>query len=288
MTRPDFDSPASIRDALLSLGITLKKRWGQNFLINRGVRERILSLLDAGNGDLIWEIGPGLGEMTEPLLLAGARVTAFEVDRGLCRYLTGVFGGCTGFSLVEGDFLKTWKARAVDGSPKGVLGNLPYSSASIMIASIVESDLRPSVLVFTVQKELGERMAARPGTKAYSAFSVLCQTAFGVTGRGIIKPGSFFPAPDVDSSIMEMRPLASGPGKAERSFLSALTRAFFASRRKTIRNNIPPNGFPHGCSRDLVLEAMAGEGIDPGRRAEELSPEDYIGLAAAVARLKGS
>jgi len=286
MTPVDHDSPTAIRDALETLGISLKKRWGQNFLINPGARRKILSALGALPGDPVWEIGPGLGAMTGWILSAGARVTAFEIDRGLCRYLAGIYGTRGGFTLVEGDFLKTWKAACGAGLPRRVFGNLPYSSASLMIASLAEAGVRAEIMLFTVQRELGERILADPGTKAYSAFSVLCQTGFNSSLLGILKPGSFYPVPEVESSIVRMAPREEGEGIADRGILSALARMLFSSRRKTIRNNIPTDGIPPHWSRELILDAMGGEGIDPGRRAEELSPGDYIRLAVRLARFK--
>lgn len=292
MNRIEHDSPSAIREALGAMGIALKKRWGQNFLINPGARRKILDALGASRGDTVWEIGPGLGAMTGPLLSCGARVIVFEIDRGLCRHLREDFGGNERFTLVEGDFLKTWENASAEVFPSRILGNLPYRSASLMIASLAESRLRADTMVFTVQKELGDRITAVPGTKAYSAFSVLCQAGFEVLDHGNLRPGSFYPAPVVESSIVEMRPRTTGA--ADTRLLSSLTRMFFSSRRKTIRNNILATGLtegpdrPEGFSRELILDAMRGEGIDPGKRAEELAPGDYIRLSERLARLKGS
>ncbi len=286
MTPVYHDSPTAIREALEAMGISLKKRWGQNFLINPGARSKMLSALGALPGDSVWEIGPGLGAMTGSILSAGSRVTAFEIDRGLCRFLKEIYAPCGGFTLVEGDFLKTWKAAYGEGSPRRVFGNLPYSSASLMIASLAEAGVRPDIMLFTVQKELGERILADPGTKAYSAFSVLCQACFNSSLLGILKPGSFYPAPEVDSSIVRMSPREEREGAVDRGMLSALARMFFSSRRKTIRNNIKEGGISPRLSREPILDAMTAEGLDPGRRAEELSPEDYIRLAVRLARLK--
>jgi 16S rRNA (adenine1518-N6/adenine1519-N6)-dimethyltransferase len=103
---------------------------------------------------------------------------------------------------------------------------------------------------------------------------------------GILKPGSFYPVPEVDSSIVRMAPREEREGTVDRGILSALARMLFTSRRKTIRNNIPAGGLSPRWPRELILDAMGSEGIDPGRRAEELSPEDYIRLAVRFARLK--
>jgi 16S rRNA (adenine1518-N6/adenine1519-N6)-dimethyltransferase len=274
------DSPAEIRALLSERGLTLKKRWGQNFLINRGARERLVSLLELKGIETTWEIGPGLGSMTGLLLEKSARLLAFEVDRGVCRYLTESLGDRVSFTLVPGDFLETWKeAAAAHGSPDRLLGNLPYRSASLMIADMVEGGLRPGISVFTVQRELADRMCSRPGTKSYSSFSVLCQSCFDVSGRGDLKPGSFYPVPEVVSSIVEMRPREGAPEGRTLEALSELARGLFSSRRKTIRNNISSSRILPYASPEAVLAALEKTGIDPGRRAEELPPDIFTRLA---------
>lgn len=265
------DSPSEIRALLAERGLALKKRWGQNFLVNRSARERLLRLLQPTSGDTAWEIGPGLGAMTSALLSAAATVVAFEVDRGLCRYLEETLGAAPAFRLVPGDFLQTWApALEAHGSPARILGNLPYRSASLMVAALIEGGVRPERMVFTVQKELAERMASAPGRKSYSSFSVLCQACVSVAGRGDLQPGNFYPAPEVTSSIVEMTPRADAPRGAALEVLSRVARQLFASRRKTIRNNV----------RDQeTLAALEQEGIDPGQRAEQVPPDAFVRLA---------
>jgi 16S rRNA (adenine1518-N6/adenine1519-N6)-dimethyltransferase len=283
----NHDSPRSIRNALSEMGIALKKRWGQNFLVSRSVRERILGILAPSPGEEIWELGPGLGAMTELILAAGAKVTAFEIDRGLCRHLVEVFGHMGGFSLVQGDFLKTWRDASTERPPVRIFGNLPYSSASLMIASLAEEGTSAERLVFTVQKELAERILAKPGKKAYSSFSVLSQVAFHVKGHGDLKPGGFYPAPEVISSIVELRPNAILKTAAERRMFSRLIRALFASRRKTLRNNIVAGGILEDASEERIVSLLEGEGIDPGARAESLHPEAFVRLARRLDHPRG-
>jgi 16S rRNA (adenine1518-N6/adenine1519-N6)-dimethyltransferase len=278
------DSPADIRALLSERGLALKKRWGQNFLVNRGARERLVALLAPGQGELVWEIGPGLGSMTGMLLANNLRVCAFEVDRGLCRYLQESLGGQPSFQLVEGDFLETWKSVvSASGAPDKVLGNLPYSSASLMIADIIEAGVRPSLMIFTVQRELADRMQSAPGTKSYSSFSVLCQSCFHVGGHGDLKPGSFYPVPEVVSSIVSMKPRQDAPKSHELRLLSLLVRGLFSSRRKTLRNNLGSSWLEPVFSPQAGLDALRGEGIDPGARAEQLPPEVFVRLARVLA-----
>lgn len=280
----NHDSPAEIRAELERRGLTLKKRWGQNFLINRRARERLIALLDPAEGESVWEIGPGLGAMTELLLSRGARCTVFEVDRGLCRFLEEEYVRPGRLALVPGDFLKTWQAALSAGPvPSLVLGNLPYRSASLMISDLVDGGLRPRRMVFTVQKELAERMSSDPGRKSYSSFSVLCQAVFEVKPAGDLRPGSFYPAPDVVSTIVEMCPRADAPAGAVLEVLQLLLRGLFASRRKTLRNNAGSARLPHGVTAQTVLEALERAGALPGSRAEEHPPEVFVRAARSLA-----
>jgi 16S rRNA (adenine1518-N6/adenine1519-N6)-dimethyltransferase len=270
------NSPSEIRALLEQRGLALKKRWGQNFLVNRGARERLVSILGPGPRDTVWEIGPGLGAMTAALAASAGRVFAFEVDRGLCRYLEEAAAQLPSVTVVAGDFLQTWRPlRDREGPPQLVLGNLPYRSASFMIADLIESGLRPARMVFTVQRELADRMTSAPGVKSYSSFSVLCQACFAVTGRGDLQPGSFYPVPDVVSSIVEMTPLPDAPTGSDLAALSEIARSLFSSRRKTIRNNVKD---------DAVVEALAREGVDLGLRAEQVPPATFVKLARGLRR----
>ena len=203
----NYESPHEIKAVLHEYGISLKKRWGQNFLINRGARERIARLVEPRTSDAIWEIGPGLGALTVLLLKRVEKLIAFEIDRGLVRWLEREFAGVSGFIICQGDALKTWRSEyAKHGMPDRVCGNLPYNSASAIILSFIRNDFLPQRMVFTVQRELANRITARPGSKNYSGFSVICQSMFTIEIAGELKPGSFFPQPDVISSIIMLTP----------------------------------------------------------------------------------
>jgi 16S rRNA (adenine1518-N6/adenine1519-N6)-dimethyltransferase len=157
-----------------------------------------------------------------------------------------------------------------------------------MIAELIEKGLRPASMVFTVQRELAERIASVPGQKSYSSFSVLCQCTFSVAVRGNLQPGSFYPVPDVVSSIVEMRPLPDGPRGDTLAALSLVTRALFSSRRKTIRNNIVSDRMGEGLPPDRVLEAAADAGIDATLRAEQIPPGGFLTLARILRSRAGS
>jgi 16S rRNA (adenine1518-N6/adenine1519-N6)-dimethyltransferase len=141
-------------------------------------------------------------------------------------------------------------------------------------------------MIFTVQRELADRMASPPGKKSYSSFSVLCQACCTVKHRGDLKPGSFYPAPGVVSSIVEMRPRADAAAGETLLILSGLSRGLFSSRRKVIRNNLALCRLPAGVSAERVLESMKGAGIDPGTRAEQVPPDAFLALARALRESK--
>jgi 16S rRNA (adenine1518-N6/adenine1519-N6)-dimethyltransferase len=284
----NYDSPAQIQVELERLGVRLKKRWGQNFLINRAARQRIVSLLDVQPTDTVWEIGAGLGGLTAELLGRVGRLVAFEIDRGLLRFLERSFGGQPGFTLMPGDALKSWKpALARLGSPDRITGNLPYRAASAILGSFAEEGLAPSRMVFTVQRELAERMCAKPGAKIYSSFSLLCQQAYSIKARMELKPGSFYPAPEVVSTVVELapRPESSPLSPAERVFFLHLARALFRSRRKTLWNNLLAWEEARPAPSAKLREALEAEGIDPGGRAEALSLEALERLARRLSPL---
>jgi len=271
---------------LAARGLTLKKRWGQNFLVNRGVRDRIVELVDPRPEQTVWEIGPGLGCLTAGLVGRCRLLVAFEIDHGLLRFLAESFAGHPELVLEAGDALERWgPARERHGPPDKVAGNLPYSAASALIGSFAEEGFAPARMVFTVQKELAERMTARPGAKSYSSFSALCQHAYRVRERFTVRPGSFYPAPQVTSAVVELEPRAGGEEPEERALFNSLVRAAFRSRRKTLWNNLLawPEAGRYG--EEGLAAALRAEGIDPGCRGEALGGEALAGLAR---RLRGS
>lgn len=279
--QPDYDSPTALKALLEAEGLAMSKRFGQNFLVSRGARQRALAELKAEPGAAVWEIGPGLGAMTALALEAGLSVTAFEIDHGFARVLRRVFGEGPGFRLVEGDFLDTWKGElaAAGRPPERVFGNLPYSAANAIIAALLEGGLLPPRMVFTVQKEAALRMAAKPGTKDYSAFSVLCTSVCKVRLAFDLGASSFWPVPKVTSSVVVLSPRPDPVAAQDRAGFSAFVRAAFSSRRKTLRNNLRAAG------RDEAAVAAALErlGIRADVRAEALRPEELAAVFGALA-----
>lgn len=281
----NYDSPRDIERTIRQLGIRLKKRWGQNFLINRGVREKLVSILDPRPGELVWEIGAGLGSMTDLLVNRCSMIFLFEIDWKIIGFLKGRFGAYSNLQIVPGDVVRKWKdVLQMHGRPDRIIGNLPYNSAAAIVASFCEDNLLPRTTVFTVQRELARRMTGPPGSKNYSAFSVLCRSTYDIKLHGDINPGSFHPRPSVVSTIVELRPRLSGPTPMDRKLFSALVRASFASRRKTLRNNLVAGPYLAEYNRQHILRAAGEEGIDLSKRGEVFSPEDFIRLSNRISR----
>jgi 16S rRNA (adenine1518-N6/adenine1519-N6)-dimethyltransferase len=267
--------------------MTLRKRWGQNYLVNRGAREKLVSLLAVEAGMRAWEIGPGLGAMTAMLLaVEGLRgLTVFEIDARAVAFLQSRFSGHPGLRIVAGDVLDTWQGEAEgSGLPDRVLGNLPYASASAIIASLIEAGAVAERCVFTVQKELAERMLARPGSESYSSFSIFCRSACRIEKHGDLRPGSFYPAPEVLSTIVSLGPRPPEESPADWKLFRSLVRGLFASRRKTLRSSIAAGRVPSGLAPGEVLAACAEAGIDVATRPEEHDVVEWVRLADLLAR----
>jgi len=282
---PDFDAPTALKALLEREGLAMSKRFGQNFLVSRGARERVFEELHSDPGSAVWEIGPGIGAMTVLALESGASLTAFEIDHGFARLLTGIFGEREAFRLVEGDFLRTWKSeRAERGLPRRIFGNLPYSAANAIVADLLEEGAVPQRMVFTLQKEAALRMAARPGSKDYSAFSVLCTSACKVRLAFDLGASSFWPPPRVTSTVVVLEPRPDPVAADDRKGFSAFVRSAFSSRRKTLRNNLKAARFPLGGDEELLDATLLRLGIRPDIRAEALGPKElaavYEGLRA--------
>ena len=281
MTHPDYNSPSALKEFLDQNGLAMQKKFGQNFLVNEQARRAIVDGLDVHEGTTVWEVGPGLGAMTDELLRRGVNLTAFEIDHGFARLISQFFEDYTekgNFRLVEGDVLKNWQKIAEENVPDRFFGNLPYNIAATIIGDTINAGIRFEKCVFTIQKEVGQRMVAKAGTDDYSSFSVLCQWAYDVKTVLDLAGGNFWPKPNVVSRAVLMTKKADFPRCKNPQAFMKLIRALFASRRKTVRNNLL-SFVQSGEQADAALE-MAG--IAATERAENLSVERLLALSDAV------
>ncbi|MEN6600670.1 MAG: 16S rRNA (adenine(1518)-N(6)/adenine(1519)-N(6))-dimethyltransferase RsmA [Rectinema sp.] len=278
----NYDSPASIQAFLEQNGLAVSKRLGQNFLIDRSVRSRIVKALEVEEGMQVWEIGPGIGAMTILLLEEKVQLTAFEIDYGFVRVLKGLFSEYENFCIVKGDVLKTLCSQK--NLPARIFGNLPYNSAFAIISDILEMEILPQHMVFTLQKEAAHRMVAGPGTKDYSSLSVLCTSVCDVRILFDIGSSAFWPRPRVTSSAVQLIPKKKSMSALERKDFSDFVRAAFSSRRKTLRNTLrfwiqQRSPFLDEAKIDTQLQGILEElGIESSIRAEALAPDELFAI----------
>ncbi len=216
--------------------------------------------------------------MSEALAGLCGELSLFEIDRRFAAYLREVFIERDEVELVEGDFLKTWRDRAQErGFPDRVLGNLPYNAASQIIAALLEGGVKAR-MVFTVQKEVGQRMMAQPGGKEYSSLSVLCALYSSVVDGGDVAAGSFFPAPHVVSKVVIVEPHERFEASL-RERASQIARDAFAARRKTLRNALKSGSLVRIYDPAKIIAAIEAAGIDPSLRGESLGVDQYVEIA---------
>ena len=288
MNHPDYNSPSELKAFLEQSGMAMQKKFGQNFMINQSAREKIFSLLELKKDELVWEIGPGLGCMTELILSSGANLEVFEIDRGFISILKQFFEQqekSEQFKIIEGDVLKNWKKAFYENpqKPAKLFGNLPYNIAATFIADTITENVVFKKCVFTVQKEVAQRMAAKKGTENYSAFSVLCQWGYNVKLDLVLGSSSFWPRPTVSSQPVVMTKKAN-PFSGNSALFVKVVHALFAARRKTIQNNIKPL-LPENISAEEFFEKC---GISKTERAENLAVEDFIKISDMLSQLKQS
>ncbi|HET9818225.1 MAG TPA: 16S rRNA (adenine(1518)-N(6)/adenine(1519)-N(6))-dimethyltransferase RsmA, partial [Rhodanobacteraceae bacterium] len=249
-----------------------KKYYGQHFLHDRSVVERIVAAIAPKPGDRIVEIGPGEGALTLPLLHAAGRLTAVELDRELVEPLRTKAAGAGELEIIHADILKTDLAVLAGSGKLRLAGNLPYYVSSPILFHCLAFIDRIADMHFMLQKEVVERMAAAPGGKVYGRLSVMLQLACKVEPLLRVAPGAFRPPPRVDSAVVRLTPLPASqrPGTALGPAVEAVVRAAFGQRRKTLANAL----------RGLLdADAIRGAGIDPRARAESVPPRGFVALA---------
>jgi 16S rRNA (adenine1518-N6/adenine1519-N6)-dimethyltransferase len=245
-----------------------RKRFGQHFLVDQHYIRRIVNAIQPQRDDRMVEIGPGLAALTGPLLERLAHLHVVEIDRDIVARLQSTFAP-ERLTLHAADALQFDFGQF--GAGLRVVGNLPYNISSPLLFHLAEFTGHISDMTFMLQKEVVDRMVARPGTSDYGRLSVMLQAQFSMERLLIVPPGAFQPPPKVDSAIVRMLPLpADAAQPKDRHQYADLVRAAFSQRRKTLRNTL----------RGKLTEAdFAALGIDPGLRAENLSVTDFMRVA---------
>ncbi len=294
MTDPSIPKLPAIRAALAARGLSPRKRFGQNFLTDEAILGSMVRAADTKPGDVVLEIGPGPGTLTAALLRAGARVLAVEVDRDMVELLAALIGDHDRLEVHVGDALAERPAppaairRRLEemGGERGFsfVANLPYQVAPTLIADLVW-ELPPRVSVVTVQDEVRERLAAKPGTREYGPLSVMVQLRASVEMMRRLGRHAFWPAPNVESACVRLIPrepdaaLVDVPSKLIRE----VVRGVFHARRKSVRNSLEL-ALAATVPREVVQEALSAAGVDATRRGETLAPHEMVAVARALRR----
>lgn len=272
---------ADPREVLRRHGLWAKKSWGQNFLVDRRALEEIAHASGAESGDVVIEIGAGLGTLTEVLANTGAHVVAVERDRDMVAVLRAELGGDARIEIAEANAL-TFDYAAVAPSSSGrkpiVVGNLPYQIASPLLFRFLDARASIARVVVMLQKEMADRIVAAPGTKEYGALSVMVRAVGVPKIVRRLQPGAFHPPPRVSSAVLRVE--LDGQTRvpiADEAWFSEVVHAAFGQRRKTLRNALKTVAEPAAIER-----AFSALPLDGDRRGETLDVATFARLAAAL------
>lgn len=292
MPNIDPTSPGQLTQLFRRYNFRPRKRFGQNFLVDVNILNKILDAAEIGKGDPVLEIGPGAGALTLAAAGRGAHVVAVEVDRELVRMLEEVLAG-TSVEIVNEDFLRldlpAFLSEKLGDSKVKVLGNLPYYITSPIITEVLQVRSQVETMVLMVQREVADRLKASPGTKNFGSMSVFVQFYAEPQLIAPVSRNVFYPPPDVSSAIVRLTPRTSPPVEvpSEQLFFDVVHCAF-GQRRKSLINSLS-DCQALGFGKEEVGEILRGARIDPTRRAETLSLEEFgaISRAAAARQLTG-
>lgn len=283
MTISPLANAAATRELLDEFGLATKHKFGQNFLIDNHVIERICALAELTGTERVLEVGPGIGTLTLALVQEAARVVSIEMDAELEPVLDAHAADHDGFRYIMGDALRVppeHVAEVAGGEPTHFISNLPYNVAATIILEFFQAMPALERAVVMVQKEVADRIAAQPGTKDYGAYTVKLGLHAQVTGRFEVPPRCFMPAPHVDSAVVRLDRLHAAP-EVDPVLVRQVVDAAFAQRRKTIRNSMSASGF----DKDALDAAFAAVGIAPTTRAEKLALGQFVALAQELDHL---
>lgn len=284
----DIATPVRTKAILEKHGFSFKKSLGQNFLIDTNILNRIVDHANLTEESGAIEIGPGIGALTEQLLRRSKKVVAFEIDQRLLPILEETLAPYPNKKIIHQDVLKADVASIVAEEFAGiedvmVVANLPYYVTTPIIMKLLEDKLPIRGIVCMLQKEVAERIAAKPGTKDYGSLSIAVQYYTEAETVMIVPKTVFVPQPNVDSAVIRLTvretPRVSVKDEA---FFFTVTRASFAQRRKTILNNLTSQ-LPAGKEKkEQILTALSEASIEPTRRGETLSIEEFAVLSDAL------
>ena len=285
---PTLGIPRNTIEILNRYRFVFQKKYGQNFLIDTHVLDKIIKAADITDRDYVVEIGPGIGTMTQYLAAAAAKVTAIEIDRALIPILHDTLREYENVDIINEDVLKVDLKRLADekndGRPVKVVANLPYYITTPIIMGLFEKHVPVSSVTVMVQKEVADRMQAGPGTKDYGALSLAVQYYALPYVVANVPPNCFMPRPGVGSAVIRLDVHEQPPVQAEdEALLFAVIRASFNQRRKTLQN-----GLSHvpglGISKELTVRILEEMGLSASVRGEALTLKQFVDFTNLAVR----
>jgi 16S rRNA (adenine1518-N6/adenine1519-N6)-dimethyltransferase len=275
--------PQNTIAVLQKYNFTFQKKYGQNFLIDSHVLEKIMDAAEIGKDDCVVEIGPGIGTMTQYLAERAGEVVAVEIDKNLIPILTETLADYKNVSIINEDILKVDLNRIVEekngGRPVKIVANLPYYITTPIIMGLFENHVPVKSITVMVQKEVADRMQVGPGTKDYGALSLAVQYYAKPEIVAIVPPNCFIPRPNVASAVIRLTCHEKKPVEVKNEKgMFALIRASFNQRRKTLANSLS-NAQNLSLTREQVTEALESMQLSPTIRGEALTLEQFAALA---------
>ena len=287
-----LSNPQATIEVLKKHQFTFQKKFGQNFLIDPHVLDKIISAAEITKEDFVLEIGPGIGTMTQYLAEAAREVTAVEIDRNLIPILSETLSAYDNVQIINEDVLKLDLAALAKerngGKPIKVVANLPYYITTPIIMGLFEGGVPIESITVMVQKEVAMRMQAGPGTKDYGALSLAVQYYAEPYLAANVPPNCFMPRPNVGSAVIRLTRYAEPAVKAkDEKLMFALIRASFNQRRKTLQNGLN-NSQELSFTKEQIAEAIEKMGLSPSVRGEALTLEQFAKLSDLLAEVKNS
>ncbi len=279
----DLGNPKQTIEIIQKYNFAFQKKFGQNFLIDTHVLDKIIAAANVTKEDTVLEIGPGIGTMTQRLAEAAGRVFAVEIDTNLIPILNETLGDCENVTVINEDILKVDIKKLTEeggqGRPVKVVANLPYYITTPIIMGLFESGAPIANITVMVQKEVAERMQVGPGSKDYGALSLAVQYYAEPYIVANVPPNCFIPRPNVGSAVIRLTRYEKPPVQvADKRLMFALIRASFNQRRKTLLNGLS-NSQELSFSKEAIAAAIADLGLAPAVRGETLSLEQFARLS---------
>ncbi|MFJ8066772.1 16S rRNA (adenine(1518)-N(6)/adenine(1519)-N(6))-dimethyltransferase RsmA [Psychrobacillus sp. NPDC096426] len=281
----DIATPVRTQEILKKYGFSFKKSLGQNFLIDPNILRNIVGHAELTKDSAAIEIGPGIGALTEHLARAAGKVIAFEIDQRLLPVLEDTLSPYDNVEIVHSDILEAdvkqlFADKLEDYKDVMVVANLPYYVTTPILLKLLMDRLPIRGMVVMMQKEVADRITAKPGTKAYGSLSIAIQYYMKAEVAMIVPKAVFMPQPNVESAVIKLTRHETPPVHViDEDFLFKVSRGSFVQRRKTIINNLQ-SSLPNGKEKkELILQSLEKVGINPTRRGETLSIEEFGRLA---------